>query len=202
MSELVPFDVGDADASPFVQFERWFDEARGSARDLDAVALATASASGQPSLRMVLLRRRDARGYGFFTNYDSHKAHDLAENPRAAILWFNEAHGRQVRIEGTVAKMEAAESDEYFAARPRAHQIGAIASRQSSVLGSRGELEARVIELTARYEGVEIARPANWGGYRLTPTRFEFWQMREDRLHDRVVYDPAGGAWTTVRYCP
>lgn len=203
MNPVAPFDVTDAANDPFEQFTRWFEEAAGTQRDLDAVALATADAEGQPSVRMVLLRRREIGRYGFFTNYESRKGRDLAVNPRAAILWFNESLGRQVRIEGAVAPMDAADSDAYFASRPRGHQLGALASDQSRPLESRGALEARVRELDHDLAGATILRPAHWGGYWLTPARFEFWQLREDRLHDRVSYEPDGsGSWRRGRLFP
>lgn len=152
---------------------------------------------------MVLLRSRDERGFCFFTNYESRKGRDLAENPRASILWYVEPLGRQVRIEGVVEQVSAAASDDYFASRPRGHQVGAHASHQSQPISDRALLEAAVKAEELRFSGVDVPRPAHWGGYRLVPTLFEFWQHREDRIHDRVIYTPAeGGRWTHRRHQP
>lgn len=203
MSERwIPLDVADVDADPFVQFERWFDEAQAVMREREAIALATVGADGTPHQRMVLLRDVSPEGFGWFTNYESTKGQDLVQHPRAAILWYCEPLGRQIRIEGSVSTMSPAESDAYFASRPRGHQIGAHASQQSQRLTSRAELEGRVLELSDRYEGREIPRPAHWGGYRLRPVRFEFWQHRSDRLHDRVIYEPAPEGWERFRTSP
>ncbi len=199
----VPFDVTDAHENPFVQFDRWFEDARGVVREPEAITLVSASANAHPSARMVLLRLRSERGFGFFTNYESRKGRELAENPHAALLWYVEPLGRQVRIEGDVERVDEATSDAYFASRPRGHQIGAHASHQSARLESRGELESRVADLTARFEGHDIERPAYWGGYELIATHFEFWQHREDRLHDRVMYQRVdAGEWTRFRASP
>ncbi len=203
MSERwVPLDVADVDESPFAQFDRWFAEARRWMAEPEAVALATATVGGVPSVRMVLLRHHDGRTFGWFTNYASRKGDELAANARAAILWYCEPLGRQIRLEGVVEKMTPAESDAYFATRARGSQLGAHASHQSEALASRGELEERVRGLATRYEGREVPRPEFWGGYRLTPDRFEFWQHREDRLHDRVVYVGDGTRWRRERQSP
>jgi pyridoxamine 5'-phosphate oxidase len=152
---------------------------------------------------MVLLRSRDERGYCFFTNYDSAKGRDLAENPRAAIVWYVEPLGRQVRIEGAVEQLSPLESDDYFAGRARGHQIGAHASAQSQAIGARTDLEAAVERVAATFEGIDIPRPAHWGGYRVVPAHFEFWQHREDRLHDRIVYTREDdGPWRRERRQP
>ncbi len=201
MARWVALDEGDCDRDPMVQFARWFDE--GSVMvDREAVALVTASADGRPSARMVLLRHLDATSIGWYTNYESVKGRQLAENPHAAILWYCEPLGRQVRFEGLVAPMSDAESDVYFAQRPRGHQIGAHASRQSEPLASRAALEARVAALEASYAGREVARPAHWGGYRLTPTFVEFFQQRADRLHDRLWYTATPDGWRIERHYP
>ncbi len=201
MARWVALDEGDCDRDPMVQFARWFDE--GSVMvDREAVALVTASADGRPSARMVLLRHLDATSIGWYTNYESVKGRQLAENPHAAVLWYCEPLGRQVRFEGLVAPMSDAESDAYFAQRPRGHQIGAHASRQSEPLASRAALEARVAELEASYAGRDVARPAHWGGYRLTPTFVEFFQQRADRLHDRLWYTATPDGWRIERHYP
>ena len=198
----VPLDVSDVDSDPLRQFLAWFDEARALMREPEAIALATSSAEGEIHQRMVLLRYVGVEGFGWFTNYESTKGRDLAQHPRAALLWYCEPLGRQVRIEGDVVTMPTSQSDEYFASRPRGHQIGAHASRQSERLASRYELEERVEDLTKRFEGHEIPRPDYWGGYLLVPRRFEFWQYRTDRLHDRVIYSPVAGGWERFRTSP
>jgi pyridoxamine 5'-phosphate oxidase len=151
---------------------------------------------------MVLLRHVDDHSVGWYTNYESRKGHDLEENPFAAILWYCEARGRQVRMEGPVEKMTSAESDAYFATRARGSQLSAHASAQSRVIASREELEQRVCELEIEFASRVVPRPDNWGGYRLTPNRFEFWQHRENRLHDRIVYVSSPNGWTLERQAP
>ena len=199
----VPLDQDTLDPDPFAQFEAWWSEAVVVVREPEAICLATADASGQPRARMVLLRGRDERGFCVYTNYLSRKGEDLAENPRASLLWYVEPLGRQVRIEGTVEQVSAAESDAYFADRPRGHQLGAHASRQSQPIADRAALEAAVVEAEERFAGIEVPRPEHWGGYRIVPTAFEFWQHREDRIHDRVLYAPAvGGGWVRRRHQP
>jgi pyridoxamine 5'-phosphate oxidase len=198
----VPLNVEDCDADPMAQFARWFDEARDVMAEREAITLVTADATGRPSARMVLLRHLDERSFGWYTNYRSRKGRELAANPRAALLWYCEALGRQVRVEGTVAPMSAAQSDDYFARRPRAHQIGAHASAQSEPLASRAALEGLVEVIAARYEGVVVPRPEHWGGYLLTPEVIEFWQRRDDRLHDRVLYARVEAHWTRERRAP
>ena len=197
-----PFDVEDCDASPFVQFRRWYDEAEPVMAEREAVALVTATPDGRPSARMVLLRRVGEDSFGWYTNYESRKGVELAANPRAALLWYCEPLGRQIRVEGAVSRSSPEDSDAYFATRARRSQIGAHASHQSHPLVSRAALEARVELLEAQYEGREVPRPANWGGYVLTPDAVEFWQHRENRLHDRVIYSLVNGAWRHERYAP
>jgi pyridoxamine 5'-phosphate oxidase len=198
----VPLDVEDVDANPFTQFQRWFEDARGVMLEPEAVALATASSDGEPSVRMVLLRYHDDRFLGWYTNYESRKGGQLEANPRAAILWYCEPLGRQIRVEGDVQKMTSGESDAYFATRARGSQLGAHASRQSELLDSRDTLESRVEALAAQFEGRDVPRPEYWGGFRLTPERFEFWQHRDDRLHDRVLYARDGALWRRARLSP
>jgi pyridoxamine 5'-phosphate oxidase len=198
----VPLSVEDCDPDPFVQFRRWFDEAEPLVAEREAVALVTSTPDGRPSARMVLLRHVGADSFGWYTNYRSRKGRELAANPRAALLWYCEPLGRQIRVEGRVAPMTGPESDAYFAQRPRNSQVGAHASEQSSPLGSREELTQRVREFEALYEGAPVPRPDHWGGHRLLPDAFEFWQHREDRLHDRVLYSPDGGRWDRRRLAP
>ncbi len=198
----VPLEVADCDPDPLVQFARWYEEARGLLPEPDAVCLATASARGVPSARMVLLRHRGPDAVGWYTNYGSRKGADLAENPVAAVTWYAEPLGRSVRLEGPVEVMAPELSDAYFASRPRGSQVGAHASAQSTPLESRAELGARVAAAEARFAGREVPRPEHWGGYLLRPTRVEFWQHRVSRLHDRVVYTPASGGWELTRYSP
>jgi pyridoxamine 5'-phosphate oxidase len=197
-----PLDLGDCDPNPFVQFRIWFDEAKGEMLERDAVSVATSTRDGRPSTRMVLLRHVDDHSVGWFTNYDSRKGRQLDDNPFAAILWYCEPRGRQVRMEGAVEKMTAAESDAYFATRARGSQLGAHASAQSSMIAGREELERLVRAFDAEFAGRDVPRPAFWGGLRLTPNRFEFWQHREDRLHDRIVYLPIADGWSLERQAP
>ena len=197
-----PLELSECDPSPFAQFQRWFDEAKGEMPERDAISLATSTLDGKPSTRMVLLRHVDDHSVGWFTNYESRKGHDLEANPFAAILWYCEARGRQVRLEGPVEKMTDAESDAYFATRARGSQLGAHASAQSSVIAGREELEERVRTFDVEFAGHDIPRPEFWGGYRLTPIRFEFWQHRANRLHDRIVYLSSQNGWTLERQAP
>jgi pyridoxamine 5'-phosphate oxidase len=191
------------DADPIELFRAWFDAASEAGILFpEAVTLATASADGEPSARMVLLKGADAGGFVFFTNYGSRKAHDLDENPRAALCFHWAVLQRQVRVSGTVSRVSAEESAAYFATRGRGSQIGAWASRQSERLGRREELEQRVRDADARFPEGDVPRPPFWGGYRLVPARIEFWQGRADRLHDRLVFSREGGAWRTERLYP
>jgi len=203
VSEMwIPLELADCDPNPFVQFRRWFDEAKGEMFDRDVVSVATATSDAKPSTRMVLLRHVDDTSVGWYTNYESRKGRELEENPFAAVLWYCEPLGRQVRIEGAVERMTAAESDSYFATRARGSQLGAHASAQSRVIASREELEASVRAFDEEFKDRDVPRPDFWGGYRLTPIRFEFWQHRESRLHDRVVYLSSANGWTLERQAP
>ncbi len=188
---------------PFLQFSRWFQEALNAGfTEPNAMTLATADADGRPSARIVLLKGYDERGFTFYSNYQSRKGRELAENPRAALLFHWVELQRQVRIEGHVEKASAEESDEYYASRPIGSRIGAWASPQSSVLAHREELEAKLAELAGRY-GDDPPRPPHWGGYRLVPDMLELWQGRPSRLHDRLRYSREGlGLWRIERLAP
>jgi pyridoxamine 5'-phosphate oxidase len=188
---------------PLAQFARWYGEAQETEGPLpDAVTLATATPAGHPSLRMVLLKGFDAHGFVFYTNFRSRKGRELARNPRAALLFYWGEIGRQVRIDGRVEKLMARESDEYFATRPRGSQLSAWASPQSTLVAGRGALERRVAAFARKYPDA-VPRPPQWGGYRLVPEAFEFWQGREDRLHDRILYRRVrGGRWRIGRLAP
>lgn len=204
MSFAEPLRESDVNPDPIVQFRAWF-EAAGEAgvRLPEAAALATADAEKSPSVRMVLVKQADAAGFVFFTNYESRKGRDLIDNPRAALLFYWDPLGRQVRLEGPVARLNAEQSAAYIRTRPRASQVSALASPQSQVVDSREFLETTVAELTARYQDEELPMPSSWGGFRLAPERIEFWQHREDRLHDRLLYTRAGdGAWSIARLAP
>lgn len=179
----------DLNPDPFAQFTVWFDEAKAAQPHLpEALTLATASLDGVVSARVVLLKGFDQRGFVFFTNYNSRKAQQMHENPRASLCAYWSALERQVRIEGCIVRTTEEESDEYWATRPRGSQLGAWASEQSRVIAGRGALEQRFNEMAAVYKDVPIPRPPHWGGYRLIPVMFEFWQGRIDRLHDRFGY--------------
>ncbi len=193
----------DMDPEPVEQFRRWFEEAL--AADLhepNAMIVATASPDGLPSARVVLLKGFDDRGFVFYTNYEGRKGRELEENPRAALLFYWGELERQVRIEGTASRVSEEESDAYYAGRPRGSRLGALASEQSRVVGSREVLEGRIKNLEAEYEGRDVPRPAFWGGYRVEPEAMEFWQGRENRLHDRLVYRRGDGGWKMERLQP
>lgn len=182
---------------PFSLFENWFAEARKTeTNDSNAMTIATADASGQPSARMVLLKGHDRDGFVFYTNQESRKAADIAANSKAAILFHWKSLRRQIRIEGGLSTVSDRTADAYFATRSRDSQLGAWASDQSRPLDSRATFEARFAEVQARFEGQDVTRPPHWSGYRLTPKRFEFWQDREHRLHERRIFDGNGNIWT------
>jgi pyridoxamine 5'-phosphate oxidase len=192
------------DRDPVAQFQRWFADAVADGLPLpEAMSLSTITAEGKPTARMVLLKKVDAQGFVFFTNYNSAKARELAANPNASLVFFWPQLERQVRVEGVVSKTSAAESREYFASRPRGSQIGAWASPQSEVIPGREVLEQRRAELEDVYRDREIPWPEHWGGYCLKPERIEFWKGRRDRLHDRILYvRQPDESWTIQRLAP
>jgi pyridoxamine 5'-phosphate oxidase len=196
----------DLDPDPFGQFDAWFQEAREAGVRLpEAAALATATTAGRPSVRMVLVKEWGPTrpgGLVFYSNYESRKGQELSANPQAALLFYWDPLGRQVRIEGSVSRLSAEESAAYVRSRPRGSQLSALASAQSGPLESREALEQRVAEIAASHEGAELPIPENWGGFRLEPETLEFWQHREDRLHDRLRYRRAGGGWEIERLAP
>ncbi len=198
-------DADSVDADPYTQFGLWFDEAL-AAELLEpyAMTVATVGIDGQPSARIVLMRGWDARGFVFFTNYESQKGHEISHTPRAAILFYWAALERQLRIEGSIERLSAAESDDYFAQRPRGHRLSAWASHQSSVVPGRAYLEAQMTAYDERFAGADVPRPDYWGGYRVKANRFEFWQGRRNRVHDRILYrrDLASGIWIVERLSP
>lgn len=197
------FDESQVAESPFIQFERWFKEALEAEQpDVEAMTLSTATREGRVSARIVLLKGFDERGFVFFTNYESRKSRELADNPQAALTFYWHTLNRQVRIEGTIAKVSAQESAEYFRTRPRGSQLGAWASPQSDELRDRAELERRFVEMENRFRNGAIDCPPFWGGWRLQPCQIEFWQGRESRLHDRIVYTNENGAWRISRLAP
>ncbi len=190
---------------PVAQFEAWLAAAEASEpNDPNAIALATVDASGMPNARMVLLKEIEEAAFVFYTNYESRKARELAANGRGALLFHWDVLGRQVRVEGRVARLATGESAAYFATRPRGSQLAAWASRQSEALPGRADLEREVARLAERFEGADVPLPPHWGGFRLLPDTYEFWQHREDRLHDRIAYepDPDGSGWRRVRLAP
>lgn len=210
MTELPPGDSPRAslDASTFApdpieQFRRWFDAAREAGLPQpEAMALATATAGGRPSVRMVLLKGVDARGFRFFTHYDSRKGREIAANPRVALVLHWEPLGRQVRIEGVATEIPAQESTEYFLTRPEGSRFAAAASPQSRPIASHADLEARVMRLRELHPHGDVPRPERWGGYRVAPDSIEFWQQGRDRLHDRLRYEKRGDLWTIERLAP
>jgi pyridoxamine 5'-phosphate oxidase len=200
----LPLREQDVDPDPLRQFAACYELAVDSGlREPGAMAVASSSTDGAPSMRMVLLKQYDQRGFVFYTNYESRKARELEANPRAALLFYWDPLGRQVRIEGAVERTSEQESAAYVRSRPRQSQLSALASPQSEVIETRDELERRVTELADRHRDSELPLPRAWGGFRLSPVSFEFWQHREDRLHDRLLYTRADDRrWVIQRLAP
>ncbi|MCM2327424.1 MAG: pyridoxamine 5'-phosphate oxidase [Lysobacter sp.] len=195
-------DETDVDGDPFKQFHAWLEEAlEAQVPEPTAMTLATVDTEGSPSARIMLLKALDGRGFVFYTNYESRKGQELAARPRAALTFFWKELERQVRVEGTVEKVSAAESDEYFASRPLGSRIGAWASTQSATIASRPWLEERVKAAETQH-GDHPPRPPHWGGYRVLPDWLEFWQGRQSRLHDRIAYTREAGGWKISRLSP
>ena len=194
----------DLDQSPFRQFGNWFQSATDAGlHEPNAMSLATVSDKGTPSLRTVLLKVWDANGFVFFTNHGSRKAQEISANPNVALLFYWAPLHRQIRIEGTAQKISTMESLKYFVTRPRGSQLGAWCSEQSSTISSRAILQSKLAEIKRKFEGGEVPLPSFWGGFRVVPFRFEFWQAGDDRLHDRFVYEPeSGDTWSIQRLAP
>jgi pyridoxamine 5'-phosphate oxidase len=194
---------GEVDPDPIAQFRAWFEAATAAAvPEPNAMTLATATADGRPSARVVLLKGFDARGFCFFTNYESRKARELEANPRASLVFFWQALERQVRVEGRAERVSAAESDQYFAMRPVGARLGAWASRQSEVVADRATLEAALEAVERRFPDGDVPRPPHWGGYRVVPDEVEFWQGGPNRVHDRLRYRRSAGGWSIDRLSP
>jgi pyridoxamine 5'-phosphate oxidase len=203
MNTLHAVDERDLDPDPLRQFGVWFAEAGNAGVDVpEAMALATATPDGRPSVRMVLLKDAAETGFGFHTNYESRKGGELDRNPRAALLFHWRPLGRQVRVEGRVERLSPDESEAYFATRPQGSRLAAWASPQSRPLADRAELERLYADAASRFPGEDVPRPPHWGGYRLLPDAYEFWQHGDDRLHDRIRYERAGDAWQRERLAP
>jgi pyridoxamine 5'-phosphate oxidase len=198
------FNETDANPDPIRQFRAWFEQAvQSELLEPNAMTLATVTPEGKPAARMVLLKEADERGFTFFTNYQSRKGQELAHCPTAALVFWWAELERQVRIEGSVEKVSADDSDRYFSTRPWGSRLGAWASEQSQVIRDRQVLEQRLKQLEQDYQDQEVPRPPHWGGYRLSPTLIEFWQGRSNRLHDRLCYRPDGtGEWQIERLSP
>jgi len=193
----------DLDPDPIKQFDKWFVAAiKAEIRDANAMALATATPDGKPSVRIVLLKSFDEAGFVFFTNYSSAKGRELEKNPRAALVLYWMEVERQIRIDGSIEKISREESEEYFHTRPEGAQIGAWASQQSEVIDARRVLDARLAEMTQRFAGRDIPLPPHWGGYRVKPETIEFWHGRANRLHDRFRYTRRGDDWVIDRLSP
>ena len=203
MNTLHAMDERDLDPDPLRQFQRWFEEARDAAIEVpEAMALATAGPDGRPSVRMVLLKGADERGFDFYTNYESRKSGELEANAYAALLFHWQPLGRQVRVEGRVERIPADESEAYFRTRPLGSRLAAWASPQSRPLSDRAELERLYAEAAARFPGENVPRPPHWGGFRLVPDAYEFWQHAANRLHDRIHYERGAAGWKRERLAP
>jgi pyridoxamine 5'-phosphate oxidase len=203
MKETNTLSKDSVNKNPFEQFSLWYKMACDAGFiHPDAMALATADKNGKPSARIVLLKSFDENGFIFYTNYQSRKGNELTANPYAALLFYWDKIDKQVRIEGSIEKISGEESELYFHSRPRGSQIGASASPQSKVIKDREYLENQFSGLSKKYEGKEIPLPENWGGYLLKPYYFEFWQSRDNRLHDRIRYVRENGGWKTERLAP
>ena len=200
---LASLDTADVDPDPVVQFQRWFADALScELLEPNAMTLATCGADGRPSARVVLLKEFDARGFVFYTDFRSRKASDLTANPRVALVFLWKEIERQVRIEGSAAKIPPDEAAEYFRTRPLGSRLGAWASVQSAVIDGRDWLESAVERAASQFPSGDVPLPPHWGGYRVAPSELEFWQGRPNRLHDRVRYRLASGAWTVERLSP
>lgn len=193
----------DVDADPFVQFRTWFDEGvEAEVEELQAMVITSVSAEGWPSSRIVYMREIDEDGFVFYTNYNSSKGQDYAANPKISVTFFWKELARQLHVQGDIEQVSAERSDAYFASRPRMSQVGAWASEQSESLTSRNELELKVDAFDKRFKDQDVPRPPHWGGYKITPRAFEFWQGRPSRLHDRIVYKLVDGVWKIDRVSP
>jgi pyridoxamine 5'-phosphate oxidase len=201
VTEAEPFLERDLAGDPFAQFAVWFEEAAAVVDAPEIMTLATATPGGQPSARMLLLKEHGPDGFVFYTGYESRKGRELAENPRAALVFYWRPLGRQVRVEGDVERLTAAESEAYFRTRPLLSRYGAWASQQSEVIPARETLDRRFDEAAERY-GEDVPLPGHWGGYRLRPHTIEFWQHRDSRLHDRLRYRLSGETWIVERLSP
>lgn len=200
---LKTLNEADVFADPMQQFEKWWQEAiESKIEEVNAMTLATSTAEGKPSARIVLLKGIDRNGFIFFTNYHSHKGNQIEENPFVSLVFFWKELERQIRVEGSVSKVTAEESDAYFGSRPEGSRIGAWASPQSRVIASREVIEENVIELGKSFANKEIDRPPHWGGYIVMPNLLEFWQGRNSRLHDRIQYTYKDAAWKIERLAP
>jgi len=201
---LDELDVATVDPNPFNQFRTWFSKAEeAQPYEPNAMAIATATSDGRPSVRMVLLKGFDENGLCFFTNYESRKGQEIEQNPYVAVVFYWDLLQRQIRVEGALEKLSHGESKEYFRSRPRNAQIGALASQQSAIIPDRSVIETRVEKLTEEFEGQDIPLPPYWGGYRITPLVFEFWQGRKSRLHDRIRYTlQEDRSWLIERLSP